>query len=257
MGAMNGKTAFVTGAGTGIGRAIALELAKAGYDVALHCNGSRDGAERAADEARACGVRAAVYQADLADVAAIRRMFAAFKADFPRLDLFVNNAGITLLAPFLEMTPEDFDRNCAVDFRAPYFCCQEAARMMSAAGGGNIVVIASNNAYCRFARASAYGSMKAGLVKMAQHVALEMSKFGIRCNSISPGWTDTKAARLDEKETTYYKIPLRRWVQPAEVGQTVLFLDSPAAASITGADIVMDGGARLLSDKGEKYGFAE
>ena len=123
--------------------------------------------------------------------------------------------------------------------------------------GGNIVVIASNNAYCRFARASAYGSMKAGLVKMAQHVALEMSKFGIRCNSISPGWTDTKAARLDEKETTYYKIPLRRWVQPAEVGQTVLFLDSPAAASITGADIVMDGGARLLSDKGEKYGFAE
>ena len=124
-------------------------------------------------------------------------------------------------------------------------------------GAGNIVVIASNNAYCRFARASAYGSMKTGLVKMAQHIALEMSKYGIRCNSISPGWTDTKAARLDEKETTYYKIPLRRWVQPEEVGKTVLFLDSPAAASITGADIVMDGGARLLSDRGEKYGFVE
>ena len=189
------------------------------------------------------------------DIAAIGGLFEAFRRDFPKLDLFVNNAGITLLAPFLEMTPEDFDRNCAVDFRAPYFCMQEASRMMAKAGGGNIVVIASNNAHCHFARASAYGSMKTGLVKMAEHVALEMSRFGIRCNSIAPGWTDTGAARLDAKESTYYKIPLRRWVQPEEIGQAVLFLDSPAAASITGACIVMDGGARLLSDKSEKYGF--
>lgn len=250
------RTALVTGAGTGIGRAIALELGKAGYDVALHCNGSRKGAEGAADEIRRLGRKAAVLRHDLCEIAEIDAMFKAFAAEFGRLDLFVNNAGITLLAPFLEMTPEDFDKNCAVDFRAPYFCCQAAARMMKDQNGaGNIVIIASNNAYCRFARASAYGSMKTGLVKMAQHIALEMSKHGIRCNSISPGWTDTKAARLAEKETTYYKIPLRRWVQPEEVGKTVLFLDSPAAASITGADIVMDGGARLLSDKGEKYGF--
>jgi len=252
------RNALVTGAGTGIGRAIALELAKAGYDVGLHCNGSREGAENAAAKIRDLGRRAEVYQADLSDVAAIGVMFDSFKRNFARLDLFVNNAGITLLAPFLEMTPEDFDRNYAVDFRAPYFGCQRAAKLMKdQKGAGNIVVIASNNAYCRFARASAYGSMKTGLVKMVQHVALEMSKYGIRCNSISPGWTDTKAARLDEKETTYYKIPLHRWVQPEEVGKTVLFLDSPAAASITGTDIVMDGGARLLSDKGEKYGFAE
>jgi len=249
------RNALVTGAGTGIGRAIALELAKAGYDVALHCNASREGAESAAAEIRALGRRAEVYQADLCDIAAIGAMFDAFRRDFPRLDLFVNNAGITLLAPFLEMTPEAFERNYAVDFRAPYFCMQQAAKMMSEAGGGNIVAIASNNAYCQFARASAYGALKTGLVKMVKHIALEMSKYGIRCNSIAPGWTDTGAARLDEKETTYYKIPLRRWVKPEEVGQTVIFLDSPAAASITGACIVMDGGARLLSDKGEKYGF--
>ncbi len=250
------KTSLITGAGTGIGKAIALELAKAGYAVGLHCNSSAAGAEGAADEIRRAGGIARVYQADLSDTAAIAAMFSAFMTDFGRLDLFVNNAGITLLAPFLEMTPEAFDKNYAVDFRAPYFCCQEAAKIMKdQESAGNIVIIASNNAYCRFARASAYGSMKTGLVKMAQHIALEMSKYKIRCNSISPGWTDTKAARLDEKETTYYKIPLHRWVQPDEVGKTVLFLDSPAAASITGADIVMDGGARLLSDKGEKYGF--
>lgn len=250
------KTALVTGAGTGIGKAIALELAKAGYDVGIHCNASTTGAEEVASSIRTLGRRAEVYSADLSDITALRKVFADFKNDFGHLCLFVNNAGITILAPFLETTPEEFDKNLAVDFRAPYFCCQEAAKLMKEQeASGNIVIIASNNAYCRFARASAYGSMKTGLVKMTQHIALEMSKYGIRCNSISPGWTDTKAARLDEKETTYYKIPLHRWVQPEEVGKTVLFLDSPAAASITGADIVMDGGARLLSDKGEKYGF--
>lgn len=249
------RTALVTGAGTGIGRAIALELGKAGYDVALHCNGSRDGAEGAAAEIRALGRKTSVLQYDLCDVAKIDGMFKAFAAEFGRLDLFVNNAGITLLAPFLEMTPEAFEKNYAVDFRAPYFCMQAAAKMMVPQGGGNIVAIASNNAYCQFARVSAYGSLKAGLVKMVKHVALEMSKFGIRCNAIAPGWTDTGAARLGEKETTYYKIPLRRWVQPSEIGQTVLFLDSPAAASITGECLVMDGGSQLLSDKGEKYGF--
>lgn len=251
------RTALVTGAGTGIGRAIALELGKAGYDVALHCNGSRDGAEGAADEIRRLGRKAAVLQHDLCEIAGIDAMFKAFAVEFGRLDLFVNNAGITLLAPFLEMTPEAFEKNYAVDFRAPYFCMQAAAKMMIPQGEGNIVVIASNNAFCQFARASAYGSLKTGLVKMVRHVALEMSKYHVRCNAIAPGWTDTGAARLDEKETTYYKIPLRRWVQPAEIGQTVLFLDSPAAASVTGACLVMDGGAQLLSDKGEKYGFED
>ena len=251
------KNALVTGAGTGIGRAIARVLAKAGYDVGLHCNASRDGAASAAAEIRALGRHAEVFQADLSDLNAIGGMFEAFQREFSRLDLFVNNAGITLLAPFLEMTPEAFDRNYAVDFRAPYFCMQRAAKMMVEQGSGNIVAIASNNAYCQFARASAYAAMKAGLVKMVRSIGLELSKYGIRVNAIAPGWTDTGAARLDAKESTYYKIPLRRWVQPEEIGETVLFFDSPAAASITGVTLVMDGGAQLLSDKGEKYGFEQ
>ena len=142
------KNALVTGAGTGIGRAIARVLAKAGYDAGLHCNASRDGAESAAAEIRALGRHAEVFQADLSDLNAIGGMFEACQREFSRLDLFVNNAGITLLAPFLEMTPEAFDRNYAVDFRAPYFCMQRAAKMMVEQGSGNIVAIASNNAYC-------------------------------------------------------------------------------------------------------------
>ena len=251
------KTALVTGAGTGIGRAIALELAKAGYDVGLHCNSSTAGAESAAAEIVARGRKAGVYAGDLSKVSEIRRVFADFRRDFGSLGLFVNNAGITLLAPFLEMTEADFDRNCAVDFKAPYFCMQEAAKIMVEQGKGNIVAIASNNAFCQFARASAYAAMKAGLVKMVRSIGLEMAKYGIRVNAIAPGWTDTGAARLDAKESTYYKIPLRRWVLPEEVGQTVLFFDSPAAQSITGVTLVMDGGAQLLSDKGEKYGFVQ
>ena len=251
------RTALVTGAGTGIGRAIALELAKAGYDVGLHFNGSAEGAESAAAEIRTEGRKAETFRADLSSVDAIRALFKDFLSRFGRLGLFVNNAGITLKAPFLEMTEADFDRNCAIDFKAPYFCMQEAARAMVAQGDGNIVAIASNNAFCQFANASAYASMKAGLVKMVRNVALEMAKYRIRVNAIAPGWTDTGAARLEPKEETYYKIPLQRWVQPEEIGQAVLFLDSPAALSVTGITLVMDGGAQLLSDKGEKYGFTE
>ena len=251
------RTALVTGAGTGIGRGIALELAKAGYDVGLHYNSSSDGAERAAAEIRTMEQRAETFGADLSSVAAIRGLFADFRSRFGRLDLFVNNAGITLKAPFLEMTEADFDRNCAVDFKAPYFCMQEAARMMAAQeGAGNIVAIASNNAFCQFAQATAYAAMKAGLVKMVRSIALEMARYHIRVNAIAPGWTDTGAARLEPKEDTFYKIPLQRWVQPEEIGKAVLFLDSDAALSVTGITLVMDGGAQLLSDKAEKYGFA-
>ena len=128
--------------------------------------------------------------------------------------------------------------------------------MVGQEGAGNIVAIASNNAFCQFAQATAYAAMKAGLVKMVRSIALEMARYHIRVNAIAPGWTDTGAARLEPKEETYYKIPLRRWVQPEEVGKTVLFLDSDAALSVTGITLVMDGGAQLLSDKAEKYGFA-
>ena len=250
-----GRTALVTGAGTGIGRAIAIRLAEEGYDVGLHCNNSEAGAKSAADEIRALGRRAEVFRADLSAVANIRSLFADFTAAFGRLDLFVNNAGVTLLAPFLEMTEEAFDAVCNVDFKGAYFAMQSAGRVMAEQGGGNIVVIASNNAFTQFARASAYGAMKTGLVKMCRHAALEMAKHKVRVNAIAPGWTDTGAARLDEKTSTYYKIPLKRWVQPKEIGTAVAFLASDAMASVTGTCLVMDGGAQLLSDKAEKYGL--
>ena len=119
--------------------------------------------------------------------------------------------------------------------------------------GPSIVVIASNNAHMQTPRAAAYASVKAGLVQLARHSAAELAHLGIRVNTISPGWTDTGSPRLGKKEDTYYKIPLKRWCRPEEVAAAVIFLDSTAAASVTGAELVMDGGASLMSDRPERY----
>ena len=120
---------------------------------------------------------------------------------------------------------------------------------------GNMIVISSNNAKAHFADVSVYGSAKTAAGKMAEHAAIELAKYGIRVNTIEPGWTQTGADRLDNQEETYYKIPLKKWATVEEIGKTVIFLDSDAAASITGTSILIDNGACLVSDKRERYGY--
>lgn len=250
------KVAFVTGGGTGIGQGISIELAKAGYDVAFSYCGSVDGKNKTVKEIEKLGGKALALKADLSKIDEIDRMFEEFASTFSRLDLFVNNAGITEKSDFLHTTPELFDKICAVDYRGAFFCMQRAAQIMvDKSIKGNIVLISSNNAIAHFADVSVYASAKAAAGKMAEHAAIELAQFGIRVNTVAPGWTDTGAARLDAKEETYYKIPLKKWATVEEIGKTVIFLDSPAAASITGTTIIMDNGAVLLSDKRERYGF--
>lgn len=250
------KVAFVTGGGTGIGQGISIELAKAGYDVAFSYCGSVDGKNKTVKEIEKLGGKALALKADLSKINDIDRMFEEFASTFSRLDLFVNNAGITEKSDFLHTTPELFDKICAVDYRGAFFCMQRAAQIMvDKSIKGNIVLISSNNAIAHFADVSVYASAKAAAGKMAEHAAIELAQFGIRVNTVAPGWTDTEAARLDAKEETYYKIPLKKWATVEEIGKTVIFLDSPAAASITGTTIIMDNGAVLLSDKRERYGF--
>ena len=156
----------------------------------------------------------------------------------------------------METTEADFDDICDVDFKGAYFCMQNAAKMMVEKGTeGSIIAISSNNAVAHFADVSVYGSVKCALTKLVEHIAIELAKYKIRANTVAPGWTDTGAKRLGEKEQTYYKIPLNKWVDPKEISETCLFLASPAARSITGATILMDNGAVLVSDKRERYGF--
>lgn len=250
------KTAFVTGGGTGIGKGIAIWLAKCGYDVAISYYGSAAGAEDTVGCIRSMGRKSIAIKANVGEVSAIRNMFLEYRKHFSALDLFVNNAGITKKASFLETEEELFDQICSVDYKGAFFCVQEAAKIMvEQETKGSIVLISSNNAAAHYADVSVYGSVKAAATKMAEHAAIELAKYGIRVNTVAPGWTDTGAARLDAKEETYYKVPLQKWTTVEEIAKTVEFLASDGAASITGTTIVVDNGALLVSDKRERYGY--
>jgi NAD(P)-dependent dehydrogenase (short-subunit alcohol dehydrogenase family) len=240
----------------GIGKGITLELAKAGYDIAIHYNSSRERAEKAAEEIKTLGRRGILIQGDLSKPNQIQEVVDKTLDEFGKLDLYVNNAGITKKCSMEDMTGEFFDELCAVDLKSAYFGVRGAANTMARAGiQGNIIIIASNHAFLQFGDCSCYGIMKAGLVKLGRHAAMEYAKYGIRVNVIAPGWTDTGEPRLGEKEATWYKIPLKRWCTPQEIGKAVLFLSSEWAASITGTCLVMDGGASIQSDRAEKYGL--
>ena len=305
---MNTRCALVTGAGSGIGRGIALGLARAGYNVAIHYNSSEESALEAVRLAEGYGVRSAAIGGSLASKAGVDALFCEYEKQFGRLDLLVCNAGVTKTADFDSLDEADFDLMYSLDLKGSYYCIAAAARLMPRVGSGcdvgdsgkterdgagcaaysqterdgagsaaysqterdgaahtnrgmpdtdsrgpSIVVIASNNPHMQTPRAAAYASVKAGLVQLARHSAAELAHLGIRVNTISPGWTDTGSPRLGKKEDTYYKIPLKRWCRPEEVAAAVIFLNSAAAASVTGAELVMDGGASMMSDRPERY----
>ena len=252
----NNKIVLVTGGGTGIGSGIAIRFAKAGYDVAISYCGSAQGAAKTVESVEKCGQSGFAIKADVSKIDDIEEMFATVVNKFSRLDVFVNNAGITEKSDFLHTSPEMFDRICGVDYKGAFFCIQNAAKVMIDKGiKGTIILISSNNAIAHFADVAVYASAKAAAEKMSRHAAIELAKYGIRVNSIEPGWTETGASRLDNKEETYYKIPLKKWATVEEIGKTAVFLASDAASSITGTSILMDNGACLVSDKRERYGF--
>ena len=247
------KVAFVTGGGTGIGFGIARELLKEGYDVAVSYCGSKDGAEKIINYAKTLGRKAIAIKADISKVSEIEKMFLEFSCEFSRLDLFVNNAGITKKATFLDTTEELFDTICNVDFKGAFFAMQCAAKIMVKQNSGNIVLISSNNAIAHFADVSVYASVKTAATKLAEHMAIELAQYNIRVNTVAPGWVDTGSSRLDAKEETYYKVPLKKWATTEEVAKAVFYLSN--SSSITGATLIMDNGAVLVSDKRERYGF--
>ena len=169
--------------------------------------------------------------------------------------MFVNNAGVTYTSKFLDCTEQMFDTICSVDYKGAFFCMQAAARMMTDNNGGSIVLISSNHVRAHFADVSIYASAKMAATKLAEHMSIELAKFNIRVNVVAPGWTETGDARLDDKQSTYYKVPLQKWASMEEISNAVLYLASDCAKSITGTTLIIDNGASLISDKRERYGF--
>jgi NAD(P)-dependent dehydrogenase (short-subunit alcohol dehydrogenase family) len=250
------KTALITGAGSGSGRGIARVIAGAGYDLAIHTGSNEERALGLAAELREqTGRRIEVIAADFSNPGGAEELFR--KYPFDRLDLFVNNAGVTMGAPILKMTEDIFDTVSNINWKNAYFCVQRAAALMvEKAIKGNIIIISSNNHAVNWNGISVYAVLKEALVKFTRHAAMEFAKYGIRVNCIAPGWIDTGEARIERhRETSMKNIPLKRWVQPTEIGEWILFICGGAAASLTGDTIELDGGVRIMSGTPESYGL--
>jgi glucose 1-dehydrogenase len=245
-GRLNGRTALITGAGRGIGLAIAEELAAQGANVALHVRAATAEADAlAARIAASCGVRAGIVAGDLADDAAYDRIFAAFDAQFDRLDLLVNNAGYETPAALEAMALADWNGVLNVNLTAPFRMSQLAQPRMAAAGGGVIVSISSIHEEVPRKGFAHYSVAKAGLRMLTRSCALEWAEFGIRAVTISPGAIETDINR--EVIEAIGRDTFDEWI-PLGIGTTtdvaklVAFVCSDDARYMTGTEIYLDGG---------------
>jgi 3-oxoacyl-[acyl-carrier protein] reductase len=249
-GKLEGRVALITGAGRGIGQAMALAFARAGADVAINYRQSREGAEETAETIRTFGRRAETLQADVSVVAEGRRLVAETVARFGRLDILVNNAGTFNTKRLMDVTEEMFDSIMAVDFKGPFFLAQAAARAMIPQGKGAIINFASGvavDADPGYFVGTPYAGAKAGLWRASQRLAMELGPRGIRVNVIVPGFIHSKPGKLPEyvRERFAPLAALKRTGTVDDVADVALFLASDDARFITGQTLVVDGGIRM------------
>lgn len=242
-----GKTAIVTGASHGIGRAIALTLAGAGADVAICSRGFED-LEVVAKEIRGMKRRALAVSADTSRKADVDNLVKQAVAAFGGIDILVNNAGIVPIAPILEMTEETWDQVMDVDVKGYFLCAQAVARkMIEQKRKGAIVQVASHFGFRAGPPMGGYSVAKAGVVMLTKVLARELGPYGIRANGIAPGFTKTEGTSARIKDPNFIKereaaVPLRRVAEPEDMVGAVLFLASDASSYITGDTIIVDGG---------------
>jgi 2-deoxy-D-gluconate 3-dehydrogenase len=243
------KRALVTGASFGVGAVTALALARDGYDVAVTATRQPNLAETV-NSLEAAGARAIPIVLDLRAEASVKQAAADAMKALGGVDVLVNNAGANLRKRVIEVTPQEWDDIMATNVRGTFFLTQEIGRhWIGTAQPGVIVNIASTHALIGAAERSTYGISKAALVQMTRMLAVEWADYGIRVNAIAPGRMETASPSRAEKgaDRTYMdamlrRIPLHRLATAEEVADTVVYLVSPAAASITGQVLVLDGG---------------
>ena len=242
---MQGRRALVTGAGTGIGRGIALELARRGCRVAVHYSHSAAGAEATVAEIVAQGGDARSFRADFAHVDQTRGLAAAVLDYLGGLDVLVNNAGITANIPFERVTPEQFDTLYAVNIRAMFFLTQALVPALASAGGC-VVNITSIHAYEGMREHTVYAGTKGAIVAFTRTLAIELAPRGIRVNGLAPGCVPvenySKAVRDFSPEAAGRAIPAGFCGTPADIGRAVAFLASDDARFMLGQIMVVDGG---------------
>ena len=245
-----GMGVLVTGAQQGIGRAIAIECAAAGADVAVNWLDGEEAAREVAAAIVAHGRRALTIQADMAKLDEVREMVAAVVAEFGAIDVLVNNAGVFPRVDFLTMSEADWDFVHDVNLKGAAFCAQAAAQAMVAAGRpGAIINITSGAAFRGSPRGVHYCASKGGIVSMTRQMALELAPHRIRVNAIAPGLTDTAQPRYGSTEEEIAAMaaanPLGRIAEPEDIAHAAVFLASDQASFVTGHTLHVNGGSYL------------
>jgi len=249
---LNGKVALITGSSRGIGRGCALEMARAGADIAVNYRTHPDEAEAVAEEIRSMGRQALVVGADVADRSAVENLVNTTIDEFGHLDIAVCNAAYSKREPFLEMSIEGMQRTLDVTLWGVFHVAQASARQMVEQGrGGCLLFISSVHAFIPVPTSLAYNAAKAGLNHMGATIANELTPHHIRVNTIEPGWIDTPGERNyateEEIQEGGQKLPWGRMGSIEDIGRAATFLCSDAADYITGSVLRVDGGIWLRS----------
>ena len=243
---LNGKTALVTGASRGIGRAIALRLAEDGANVAVIYAGSADKAEAVVNEITALGVNAKAYRCNVADSAAVNETVKAVTNDLGKIDILVNNAGITRDRLVLAMKEQDFDDVIAVNLKGAFNLIKQVYPVLARKRSGRIINISSVAGLCGNPGQLNYSASKAGLIAMTKTVAKELAARGVTCNAIAPGFVETDMTKdIAQSAPLADAIPMKRFAKPEEIAALASFLASDRAAYITGEVIRCDGGLAM------------
>lgn len=241
---LSSKKALVTGSGRGIGREIALKLAKAGADVAIS-DIDLETAKQTAGEIEAMGRRSLAVAADVSKADDVKKMIAAVVEGFSGIDILVNNAGITRDGLIMRMKEEDWDAVLNINLKSAFLCCREVVRPMMKARSGKIINIASVVGLMGNAGQANYSASKAGMIGLTKTLAKEFAARSINVNAIAPGFI--KTAMTDkltdsEKEKLSSHIPMQKLGSPDDVANSVLFLSSSLSDYITGQVLTVDGG---------------
>ena len=242
------KVAIVTGADSGIGRGIAIELAKAGATVVINYAHAQDKAEEVRQIIEQTQGKAVVIQADVSQYQQVVGLIQQTVEQFNRLDIMINNAGMEIHSSFLDVTEEQWERVLSIDLKGAFFCAQAAAReMVKRKTPGRIINISSVHEDIAMPKNSPYCCAKGGLRMMTRTICLELAPYNITVNNIAPGAVDTPIdadvkADPEKFKALLNEIPLHRMGQPEEIGKLALYLASDASAYVTGATFVIDGG---------------
>jgi 3-oxoacyl-[acyl-carrier protein] reductase len=245
---LSGKVALVTGGGRGIGRACCLALAGAGAAVAVNYSASKDAAKEVKAEIEKAGGRAETYQADVSSFEEVQKMFESVKEAFGTLDILVNNAGVIKDTLLLRMKPADWEKVLGVSLNGAFHCTKMAVEIMMRNRSGNVVNISSIIGMMSGGGQTNYAAAKAGVISFTRACAAEMSGRGLRFNAVLPGMIETdmsETVRKHASDKIMERIPSKRFGQPEDVANVVVFLASDGASYINGEAITVDGGMHI------------